>query len=54
MPLPKPKKDESEEKFMQRCMSDKVMQEEYPDREVRSGVCGSIYDRTKSEDDGEG
>lgn len=39
MPIPKPGEDETEEEFISRCMSDELMNEEYPDEDVRAGVC---------------
>jgi len=39
MPIPKPGKDEEEKEFISRCMSDAVMNKEYPDQKVRAGVC---------------
>ena len=44
MPIPKPKKDESKDDFISRCMSDDVMLDEYPDQEIRSGVCYTQWD----------
>ena len=29
MPIPKPKKEETKDQFMQRCVDDKVMKNEY-------------------------
>ena len=43
MPIPKPKDDETEKEFIQRCMADDLMNEEYPDNEVRAGVCYSQW-----------
>ena len=42
MPLPKPKKYESRKDFMQRCMNNKVMVDEYKDANQRIAVCSSI------------
>lgn len=39
MPLPKRTPTETREKFMQRCMSDKTMVNEYPDKAQRLAVC---------------
>jgi len=39
MPIPKPKKGEKEQKFISRCMGDKIMNKEYPDQKQRAGVC---------------
>ena len=49
MPLPKPIKDESEDEFIARCMSDDVMVKEYPDEKQRIAVCYSqLKNRKKS------
>jgi len=39
MPIPKPKLNEKEEDFMNRCMNDSVMVTEYKDGKQRSAVC---------------
>lgn len=39
MPIPKPKKDETKEEFIQRCMADKLMVGEYPDEKQRYAIC---------------
>jgi hypothetical protein len=39
MPLPKPRADEEEKKFIERCMSDEVMKKEYPKQAQRLGIC---------------
>jgi len=43
MPIPQPKQSESENEFMQRCMSDEKMIHEYP-TEQRAAVCRSTFD----------
>jgi HK97 family phage prohead protease len=50
MPLPKPKKDESHDDFMDRCMSDEVMVAEYEDEKQRHAVCQNQWDDSRSED----
>ena len=50
MPLPSPKKDESRNDFNSRCMSDSVMNSEFPDQSQRFTVCRSIWDKKKTED----
>jgi hypothetical protein len=42
MPIPKPNKNESEKDFMQRCMSDAVMVNEY-DTDQRFAVCQDAF-----------
>lgn len=44
MPLPKPRKGESHDDFMGRCMNDDAMQEEYPDQKQRYAVCETQWD----------
>jgi len=39
MPLPKPSKKESQQEFVNRCMSDDMMTSEYKDQKQRSAVC---------------
>ena len=48
MPLPKPKKNESHDDFMDRCMADKVMVEEYEDEKQRYGICQTQWDNSRS------
>ena len=43
MPIPKPKQYERENEFMQRCMSDEKMVNEYP-TEQRAAVCRSAFE----------
>lgn len=43
MPLPKPKAGESEQEFMDRCMGDATMENEYPDNDQRLAVCASQW-----------
>src|SRR3990167_1602790 len=39
MALPKPNEEESESDFMDRCLSDEMMMDEYPDQDQRIAVC---------------
>lgn len=39
MPIPKPTEDEEQDAFLDRCMSDPVMTEDFPNEEQRLGVC---------------
>lgn len=39
MPLPTPKPSETQEKFIQRCVSNDVMNTEFPDEKQRISVC---------------
>ena len=43
MPLPKPKNNESQDDFIERCMSNNTMQKEYPDDDQRLAVCFSQW-----------
>lgn len=43
MPLPSPNKNESKDSFVQRCMSNNKMNEEYPDEDQRAAVCYSRW-----------
>jgi HK97 family phage prohead protease len=49
MPIPKPKKDESHDDFIDRCMSDEVMVNEYDDTDQRLAVCESQWDSSREE-----
>lgn len=50
MPIPKPKKDEPKEDFLNRCMANDVMNSEYPDNKQRYAVCMSQWENKKSFD----
>lgn len=39
MPIPRPKTDENTEEFIERCMGDGKMVEEFPNEEQRYAVC---------------
>ena len=39
MPIPKPKPNEDESQFMERCMNDFTMRAEFPDQVQRLAVC---------------
>lgn len=47
MPLPKPKKDEEQGDFINRCMGNPTMLKDYPDDEQRAGVCYSQWRDSK-------
>jgi len=42
MPMPKPKKNEDEKKFLDRCMGDPMMVEDYGDEKQRFAVCKTL------------
>lgn len=48
MPLPKPRKGETKEKFIERCMSDSVMKTEFPNIKQRYAVCNTQWNKRKS------
>lgn len=51
MPIPKPREGEAKNDFMFRCMSDDVMQTEYPTQKQRSAVCNVAFtDMKKSKE----
>ena len=39
MPLPRRTPTETRDKFIERCMSDKTMVNEYPDKTQRRAIC---------------
>ena len=47
MPIPLPKKGETADKFIERCMSDEIMLNEYPDQSQRFAICSVSYDKEK-------
>lgn len=47
MPIPKPKKGESQGDFISRCVSSATMKEEYPDGNDRLGVCFGSWNKEK-------
>jgi len=49
MPLPKPRRGESEDAFMARCMANAAMRQEYPKEDQRAAVCHSQYRGGKME-----
>jgi hypothetical protein len=49
MPLPKPNENESKEDFLDRCMANPTMNNEYPNRDQRYAVCNSQWKRRKKD-----
>lgn len=45
MPIPKPQNNESQQDFINRCMQDETMIEEYQDPKQRLAVCTSTYNQ---------
>lgn len=49
MPIPKPKLDETQDKFISRCMSNETMMIEYKRQDQRLAVCYVTWrDRNKT------
>lgn len=48
MPLPEPTSTESHDEFIDRCMSDDAMEEEYDDEGQRLAVCESLWDEEEN------
>ena len=44
MPLPKPTAGETEQDFMDRCLSDEKMNDEFPDRAQRYAICAREWE----------
>jgi len=51
-PLPRPRANDNEREFIDRCMTDETMEEEYEDREQRAAVCFDLWERWGYGDDG--
>ena len=51
MPMPKPRKDESHDAFIDRCMGDEAMNEDFPAGAQRRGVCESQWDDGPDDED---
>ncbi len=47
MPIPTPKKNEKQNEFIQRCMSNNVMVKEYPNINQRLAVCATQFRKKK-------
>ena len=43
MPLPKPKKNENQAKFIQRCMSSSQAKKDFPNSQQRLAICFSQW-----------
>lgn len=54
MPMPKPRKNETQDDFMGRCMGDEGMKNEFPEQDQRVAVCMNLWrDRNKEENEPE-
>jgi len=49
MPLIKPKKNEKEDEFISRCMSDEVMKDEFDNNKQRLAVCNDLWKNKQEE-----
>lgn len=47
MPLPKPQKDQTKEEFIDMCMMNPIMNDEYSSNKQRYAVCNSLYEQAK-------
>lgn len=47
MPLPTKEAGEKRPEFIRRCMSDAIIQKEFPDGKRRAAVCYSKFDEKK-------
>jgi len=54
MPLPVVKEDENYDDWMERCLSDDLMNEEYPDSKQRFAICQNIWDEKEEDMKNEG
>ena len=43
MPIPTPKKNETRNEFMQRCIIDPVMIKEFKNEKQRLAICSKVY-----------
>jgi len=51
MPIPTPGQDETKDEFIERCMGDETMKEEYPDGDQRLAVCMAQWDGRQERDE---
>jgi len=51
MPMPKPRKDEPHDAFIDRCMGDEAMNEDFPDADQRRAACESQWDDRPDDED---
>lgn len=48
MPIPTPRKGQSQQEFISSCMGDKIMNEDYKDQKQRAAICYSKWrEKTK-------
>lgn len=46
MPIPKPRKYERRDPFIERCMGNATMNEDYPDNAQRYAICIGAFDKS--------
>ncbi len=51
MPLPKPRKNEKQDDFISRCMSNETMKKEYGDNDQRLAICFSQWRKKEKKDE---
>ncbi|MDB4665006.1 hypothetical protein OAE97_01515 [Verrucomicrobia bacterium] len=51
MPIPKPKKGEKRQEFINKCMSDEVMTDEFPSQKQRAAICFNQMKRAQASDE---
>ena len=51
IPIPKPAKGEEQDKFISRCMGDKVMNKDYPEQKQRAAICYGQWKSSKESSD---
>jgi hypothetical protein len=47
MPIPKPKSNQKEDKYIGDCMGDNQMGKDFPNQKQRYAVCKTTFDRAK-------
>lgn len=50
MPVPKPTEKETESEFMERCMGDETMQQDYRSQAQRVAICLTQWKRREKND----
>lgn len=51
MPLPRPRKNETKDKFISRCMENKISNKEFPDTDQRYAMCNTRWKRGSEDND---
>jgi len=54
MPVPQPRKNQNEDKYIGDCMSNSQMGKDFPNQKQRYAVCKSTFDRAKKAKASEG